>query len=116
MKEAIAVIPLPERNSGFYRLAFLYFTVPKKDGGIRPIIDLHKLNHSLRRFKFKMMMLPFVVSQLKCKNWFVTINLKERMLIFISSYAFTFSGVATNFIILHLAYNYPHALSRGQHM
>ncbi|KAL0173154.1 hypothetical protein M9458_033465, partial [Cirrhinus mrigala] len=46
-KEAIEVVPPHDRESGFYSR---YFIVPKKDGGLRPIIDLH---------------------------WFVTIDLKD---------------------------------------
>ncbi len=43
-KEAIEVVPPHERESGFYSR---YFIVPKKDGGLRPIIDLRQLNHSV---------------------------------------------------------------------
>lgn len=35
----------PERNIGFYSRCFI---VPKKDGGLRPIIDLRQLNSSSR--------------------------------------------------------------------
>ncbi|KAL0183522.1 hypothetical protein M9458_019218, partial [Cirrhinus mrigala] len=39
-KEAIEVVPPQHRESGFYSR---YFIVPKKDGGLRPIIDLRSL-------------------------------------------------------------------------
>ncbi len=40
-KEAIEMVPPHERESGFYSR---YFIVPKKDGGLRPILDLRQLN------------------------------------------------------------------------
>ncbi len=45
-KEAIEVAPPHERESGFYSR---YFIVPKKDGGLRPILDLRQLNRSRRQ-------------------------------------------------------------------
>ncbi len=41
-KEAIEVVPPHERESGLYSR---YFIVSKKDGGLRPILDLRQLNH-----------------------------------------------------------------------
>ncbi len=61
-KEAIKVVPPHERESGFYSR---YFIVPKKDGGLRPILDLRQLNHSVSRLKFKMLTLKQVVSQIR---------------------------------------------------
>lgn len=46
-KVAIECIPPSERNVGFYSR---YFIVSKNDGGLCAIIDLHHLNHSLKRF------------------------------------------------------------------
>ena len=74
VKEAIERVPLPYRESGFYSR---YFIVPKKDGGLRPIIDLRHLNRSLRRFRFKMLTIPAIVSQIQFEDWFVTIDLKD---------------------------------------
>ncbi len=73
-KEAIEVVPPHERESRFYSR---YFIVPKKDGGLRPIIDLRQLNHSVSQLKFKMLTLRQVVSQIRSKDWFVTIDLKD---------------------------------------
>ena len=67
-------MPLVPRDSGFYSR---YFIVPKKDGGLRPIIDLRVLNKSLRRFKFKMLTIPMIVQQIRSEDWFVTIDLKD---------------------------------------
>ncbi|KAL0186797.1 hypothetical protein M9458_018467, partial [Cirrhinus mrigala] len=67
-KEAI------DRESGFYSR---YFIVPKKDGGLRPILDLHLKNCSIMRLKFKMLTVKQVMSQIRSEDWFVTIDLKD---------------------------------------
>ncbi len=74
VKEAIERVPPPDRESGFYSR---YFIVPKKDGGLRPILDLRHLNRSLRRFGFKMLTIPIIMSQIRSEDWFVTIDLKD---------------------------------------
>ncbi len=74
VKEAIERVPLPDRESGFYSR---YFVVPKKDGGLRPILYLRHLNRSLRRFRFKMLTIPIIVSQIRSEDWFVMIDLKD---------------------------------------
>ncbi len=73
-KEAIEVVPPLDRESGFYSR---YFVVPKKDGGLRPILDLRLLNRSVSRLKFRMLTVKQVVSQIRSKDWFVTIDLKD---------------------------------------
>ncbi|KAL0183805.1 hypothetical protein M9458_019501, partial [Cirrhinus mrigala] len=73
-KEAIEVVPPHVRESGFYSR---YFIVPKKDGGLRPIIDLRRLNRSVMKLKFKMLTIKQVVSQIRSEDWFVTIDLKD---------------------------------------
>lgn len=72
-KGAIECIPPIEWDSGFYSQ---YFIHPNKDGRLSPITDLRQLNHSLRIFRFKMLMILLIVSQIKSENWFFTINLK----------------------------------------
>ncbi|KAL0175067.1 hypothetical protein M9458_031035, partial [Cirrhinus mrigala] len=73
-KEAIEVVPPHDRESGIYSR---YFIVPKKDGGLRPILDLRLLNRSVMRLKFKMLTIKQVVSQIRSEDWFVTIDLKD---------------------------------------
>ncbi|KAI2665856.1 Transposon Ty3-G Gag-Pol polyprotein [Labeo rohita] len=51
-KKAIEVVPPHDRESGFFSQCFI---VPKKDGGLRPILDLRLLNRSVKRLKFKML-------------------------------------------------------------
>ncbi len=79
VKEAIERVPPPDRESGFYGR---YFIVPRKDGGLRPILDLRHLNRSLRRFRFKMLTIPTIVSQIRSEDWFVTIGLKDATSMF----------------------------------
>ncbi|KAL0148205.1 hypothetical protein M9458_056526, partial [Cirrhinus mrigala] len=73
-KEAIEVFPPDNRESGFYSR---YFIVPKKDGGLRPILDLRLLNRAVMCLRFKMLTLSQVISQIRSKDWFVTIDLKD---------------------------------------
>ena len=73
-KEAIEVVPPHDRESGFYSR---YFIVPKKGGGLRPILDLRQLNLSVARLKFRMLTVTQVVSQIRSEDWFVTIDLKD---------------------------------------
>ncbi len=43
-KGFIEYVPHSNRETGFYSR---YFIVPKKDGGLRPIVDLQVLNDSV---------------------------------------------------------------------
>lgn len=56
-KETIDCVPPPER--GFYTR---YFIVPIKDEELCPILDLRQLNHTLKMYKFKMLMLKHIVT------------------------------------------------------
>ncbi len=47
-KEAIERVPPLSRECRFYSR---YFIFPKKDGGLRPIIDLHLLNCAIKCFQ-----------------------------------------------------------------
>ncbi len=51
-KDAIEPVPPADMRSGFYSP---YFIVPKKSGGLRPILDLRVLNRALHRLPFKML-------------------------------------------------------------
>ncbi len=67
-KGAIEMVPPALSESGFYSH---YFLVPKKDGGLRPILDLRRLNHALMRRPFRMIRLKQILSQIRthCKKW-----------------------------------------------
>ncbi|XP_043120232.1 uncharacterized protein LOC122362727 [Puntigrus tetrazona] len=73
-KEAIEVVPPHAVESGFYSR---YFIVPKKDGGLRPIIDRRVLNRSVNRLKINMLTIKHVVTQIRSEDWFVNIDLKD---------------------------------------
>ncbi|CAM4558277.1 unnamed protein product [Leuciscus chuanchicus] len=73
-KGAIEYVPPSNRETGFYSR---YFIVPKKDGGLRPILDLRVLNESVMQLKFKMLTLRQIVPQIRSEDWFVTIDLKD---------------------------------------
>ncbi len=49
--DAIKPVPPAEMRQGFYSP---YFIVPKKGGGLRPILDLRVLNRALHKLPFKM--------------------------------------------------------------
>ncbi len=73
-KGAIEEIPQSDIERGFFSS---YFLVPKRDGGLRPILDLRRLNFSLYKGKFKMLTMKTIMSQIQGGNWFVTIDLKD---------------------------------------
>ncbi|KAL0188118.1 hypothetical protein M9458_015217, partial [Cirrhinus mrigala] len=51
-KDAIEPVPPADMKKGFYSP---YFIVPKKGGGLRPILDLRVLNRALHRLPFKIL-------------------------------------------------------------
>ncbi len=51
-KDAIEPVPPADMRSGFYSP---YFIVPKKSGGLRPILDLRVLNRALHKLPFRML-------------------------------------------------------------
>ncbi len=52
-KDAIEPVPPADMRSGLFSP---YFIVPKKGGGLRPILDLRVLNRALHKLPFKMLM------------------------------------------------------------
>ncbi len=61
-KGAIEEVPQSEVERGFFSR---YFLVPKRDGGLRPILDLRRLNLSLYKGKFKMLTMRTIMSQVQ---------------------------------------------------
>ncbi len=73
-KGAIEEVPQSDVQRGFFSR---YLLVPKRDGGLRPILDLRRLNFSLYKGKFKMLTMKTIMSQVQGGDWFVTIDLKN---------------------------------------
>ncbi len=63
-----------QSESGFYSC---YFLVPKKDGGLRPILDLRHLNLALMKWPFRMITLKQILSQICPGDWFFSLDLKD---------------------------------------
>ncbi len=79
---AIAFLP-PTERSDRGNTAVVHRTrvlQPKGDGGLRPILDLRRLNFSLYKGKFKMLTIKTIMSQVQEGDWFVTIDLKDAYL------------------------------------
>ncbi len=73
-KGAIEPVPPAEMRQGFYSP---YFIVPKKGGGLRPILDLRLLNRALHRLPFKMLTHRRMIKCIQPRDWFAAIDLKD---------------------------------------
>ncbi|KAL3976218.1 tctex1 domain-containing protein 2 [Sarotherodon galilaeus] len=102
-KRAIRVVPASEIDKSWYSR---YFVVPKKGGGLRPILDLRVLNTYLRTYRFKMLTLRQLLNGVGLGDWFVTIDLtdayfhvaihpKHRQFL-----RFAFEGIAYEYLVL----------------
>lgn len=68
-KGAIEHVHLSEREAGLYSQ---YFIVPIKDGGLCSILDLRGLNCTLWTYRFKMLTLKLIVSEIQSKPIFTS--------------------------------------------
>ncbi|XP_030293378.1 uncharacterized protein LOC115593839 [Sparus aurata] len=73
-KDAIEPVVGHTRLNGFYSV---YFLIPKKDGGFRPILDLRGLNRFLKVLPFRMLRMADVLQSVAQGAWFVSIDLKD---------------------------------------
>ncbi|KAJ1135717.1 hypothetical protein NDU88_002152 [Pleurodeles waltl] len=73
-KGAVELVPEQERGQGCYSR---YFLIPKKDGRLRPILDLRILNWFLKQEKFKMLTLAQVLLALNDGDWMVSVDLQD---------------------------------------
>lgn len=74
MKNAISRVPQVEENHGFYSR---YFLVPKKTGGMRPILDLSLFNKLIMERQFHMLTIREVLECVHYGDWFTSIDLKD---------------------------------------
>ena len=72
-KGAVEIVDDPS-TPGFYSRLFL---VPKKDGGLRPVIDLKALNLHLRKESFKMETPASIAAAMRPGEWTTSIDLKD---------------------------------------
>ena len=70
-------MPNAETGTGFYSISFL---VPKRTGGLRPVINLKPLNRYLRTQHFKMDTLNKVINLTKKGDWAISIDLTDAYL------------------------------------
>ena len=54
-----------------------YFTIPKRNRGLRPILDLRELNRYIITTKFRMVTLKSVLPLLRKDDWFTVIDLTD---------------------------------------
>jgi hypothetical protein len=73
-KEAIEQIPWSQAQGGFYSTFFL---VPKKDGGVRPILNLKPLNVLIAKKHFKMVTLREIMAAVQPGDWLISLDLKD---------------------------------------
>ncbi len=102
-KGAIEMVSPALSESAFYSR---YFLVPKKDGGLRPILDLRRLNHALMRRPFRMITLKQILSQIRTEDWFCSLDLKDAYFHIQTAphhrrfLRFAFEGVAYQYTVL----------------
>lgn len=76
-KHAIETVPLDQIGQGYYST---FFVVPKKDGGLRPILNLKPLNVYLQKSHFKMETLRSIIQALQKGDWAISLDLKDAYL------------------------------------
>ena len=76
-KRAIEPVPNAETGTGFYSTFFL---VPKRTGGLRPVINLKPLNRYLQTQHFKIDTLNKVINLTKKGIWAISIDLTDAYL------------------------------------
>ncbi|XP_074470437.1 uncharacterized protein LOC141754903 [Sebastes fasciatus] len=73
-KGAIEELGLETQQGGFYSV---YFLIPKREGGFRPILDLRGLNTFLKVLPFHMLSTADVLQNVTRHSWFTSIELKD---------------------------------------
>ncbi|XP_073677299.1 uncharacterized protein [Garra rufa] len=73
-KRAVRIVPPEDSHQGFYSR---YFLIPKRGGGLRPILDLRILNKHLRKYNFKMPTFKTLSHFIHEKDWFTSVDLED---------------------------------------
>ncbi|CAJ0921526.1 unnamed protein product [Ranitomeya imitator] len=73
------IVPVPEKErfTGFYSNLFV---VPKKDGKVRPILDLKLLNRRVRLNHFRMESLRSVIASMEAQEFLCSIDIQDAYL------------------------------------
>jgi hypothetical protein len=74
LKNAIEIVDKSQILTGFYSTLFL---VPKKNGEMRPVINLKPLNRYLRKTHFKMDTMPKVLNLVQKGDYAINLDLKD---------------------------------------
>ena len=116
LKQAVSIVPTHDRQKGFYSV---YFLVPKKTGGLRPILNLRMLNQCITQKTFRMLTTRRLLELVQPGDWFPTINLKDAYFhIEVAQQhrkflCFTFQGIAYKYNRLPFGYSLaPHTFSK----
>ncbi|XP_073319983.1 uncharacterized protein [Pagrus major] len=77
--EASTTGVIREVEKADHQVRFLshYFLIPKRDGSLRPVLDLRGLNRYLRPLRCKMLTVPRVRQAINQGDWFATVDLKD---------------------------------------
>ena len=73
-KNAVRLVEPQDWHTGYFSTHFL---VPKKDGGLRPILNLKKFNVHMVKRSFRMETLATIISIVEPGQWSMSIDLKE---------------------------------------
>lgn len=73
-KQAVDIVPEAQRECGLYSR---YSLVPKKDRGMRPILDLRPLNRALVKRAFKMITAKQILVHIQPEDYFIAVDLKD---------------------------------------
>ena len=77
-KEAVSEVSLPgEKTTSDQGFVSQLFAVPKKDGGIRPVVNLKVLNSYVQQVPFKMEGIHLVKDLLRPGDWMTKVDLKD---------------------------------------
>lgn len=75
-KGAMKVNP-SDQSTGFY---LKYFLILKKDGRLRPILDMRRLNKFLKFRPFRMLSVKQTAVSIEKRKWFTALDLKDAYL------------------------------------
>ena len=73
-KQAIERVPRGQEGLGFYST---FFSVQKKGGGLRPILNFRPLNKFLKVQHFKMETLRSIIRAMEIGDWVAALDLKD---------------------------------------